>query len=273
VKNISLGADPEIFLADESTGTIVPVCGWLGGTKEKHHALRGCEVHEDGCAAELTFPPVMNDPGMMVSHGQQYMSRVVEYATKKKGRYLVMWTNPVAKFTQAELNAIGPLANTFGCSPEFAAYDQGQAVPIVNAEALREGEHAYRFAGGHIHIGYREACPELPPYVAAMLCDATIGLSLVAHGEKQGKRRQLYGQPGRFRPTPYGLEYRVPSNTWLYNGSAGDAVVRGLNVLCNWMREPIDTIRSRWNSLNWPEIQQLIQTENHAQAGQLLKEI
>ncbi|MDP6584704.1 MAG: hypothetical protein QF535_08590, partial [Anaerolineales bacterium] len=66
----SIGADPEVFLADTRTGGVFPVCGLIAGTKEKPLALpdrkkyqgsqTGYFMQEDNVMAEFNIPPVTN---------------------------------------------------------------------------------------------------------------------------------------------------------------------------------------------------------------------
>jgi hypothetical protein len=51
------------------------------------------------------------------------------------------------------------------------------------------------------------------------LLDAFVGIPLDCFEKSRGfvERRKMYGQYGSFRSKPYGLEYRTPSNDWLWN--------------------------------------------------------
>lgn len=74
-----------------------------------------------------------------------------------------------------------------------------------------------RTAGGHIHIGCDQLKTEIEICAVARLLDLFVGIPsiLFDHSEESKKRRRIYGQPGRFRVKPYGLEYRTLSNWWL----------------------------------------------------------
>src|SRR5690606_24428610 len=118
-------------------------------------------------------------------------------------------------------------ALTFGCQPDYNAYTmQTNLRPNTSDETLRS-------AGGHIHIGYKDA-PEYDPeyYIPdeeraniVRALDLFIGVPSILL-EPDNKRKELYGKAGAFRPKPYGLEYRTISNyymedkkliEWVYN--------------------------------------------------------
>jgi hypothetical protein len=108
-----------------------------------------------------------------------------------------------------------PLSHIFGCEPDFNAWTNKENLPpIVPKPGMRS-------AGGHIHV--ETALPKLE-VIKAM--DVTIGLASIFM-DKGKDRRKFYGKPGAFRPKIYGVEYRVPSNFWIFK----DAYVASM-----WLR-------------------------------------
>jgi len=102
-----------------------------------------------------------------------------------------------------------------GCAPDYNAYT-GDAIPRPEAKT------PCRTAAGHVTVGWtRDVDPHHPAHfeackVLTKQLDVHLGIpSLLWDGEK--KRRDLYGKLGCFRPTSYGMEYRVLSNAWLKN--------------------------------------------------------
>jgi hypothetical protein len=268
MRQLTYGCDPEFFLAGPNNQPL-PVCGWLGGSKETHIPLFDCEVHEDGCAAELTFTRPDTDFNTMISRAQVGVSTVIDFVQTERGKNLRLYSSPYALFPHKVLDELGPIATTFGCSPEYDSYRHGISCDPVNSSMFATKEGYYRFAGGHIHLGYKELHPDVPEYVVAMLCDATIGLSLVAMGERQGERRKMYGSPGRFRPTAYGVEYRVPSNMWLYNGDVSAGLSTGCSRLQEILQSSEPAIRAKWNSIDWIAVRKALASESSVVASQL----
>jgi hypothetical protein len=105
-------------------------------------------------------------------------------------------------FPSKELQHPGALI--FGCEPDFNAWTgQTNPQPIIPKPGLRS-------AGGHIHM---ETFQDKRAIIQA--CDLTVGLATLFL-EKTNLRRQIYGKAGAFRPKNYGVEYRVPSNFWIF---------------------------------------------------------
>lgn len=268
--SITYGADPELFLADAKGKPVVAV-GKVGGTKDKPRMVGQYGLQEDNVMAEYTIPPSAR-AGHMLEYARQGASVVLD-AVHAAGHPLNLYTRPTALFSLAALEAAGPQALQFGCSPDFDAYQMGAAHERVNPNVLLAGvvkgvDSAWRFAGGHIHLGYKDTY-EVPEYVATMFADLTIGLALVIGGESQGERRKLYGVAGRFRPTSYGIEYRTPSNQWLYDGNTQDAVHFGCEAFARVMGADTVTQQRLYNEVPWNDLRTIIGTENRLDAENL----
>lgn len=275
----SLGADPEFFLEarEKATGEWQPqiVCGLLGGTKDTPLPLgigKGFAVQEDNVMAEYNVPPS--------SRGDDLRRDVQRglHAVLAKVRGMRASPKHAIDFPVEEL-LLHPGAMMFGCSPDFDAYNNGAAAPPINPETLvyTTGGKQYgrRFAGGHVHLGY-ERHNEIPGWVAARLCDAFLGLRSVLDGDRQlGGRRELYGQPGRFRPTPYGIEYRTLSNYWVVGSEdqtdrvcyCAERVAYMLDVA------PVEMIRDFIGSVPWGDVRNAIADEDMGMCEALLVHI
>jgi hypothetical protein len=186
-----------------------------------------------------------------------------------KTRPVTLYGACAYEFTREALTAAGPQAMQFGCSPDFDAYNMGARHTRVDPAALGTERGAWRFAGGHIHVGYKDVC-DIPEYAAALFCDVTLGLALVVAGEQQGRRRDLYGMAGRFRPTPYGVEYRTPSNQWLYMNDLRDYASSASGVLSSVFHADSATQLRLFNEVPWKDVATIINTENRAEARQML---
>lgn len=276
---VTLGADPEVFIQDLTTGEIVPVCGWLGGTKRKPVSMDATgryKVQEDGIAAEYNISPCADALvfAKAISAAQTMLSTRIMATNPNYGivyaPYVVMRRSELSKYHEAYV---------FGCSPEFDAYSEGAPAPRVIPEQLVLPQDAnvsdcreYRFAGGHIHIGMSVrgvyALP-IPKYVLAAMCDASIGLSYLIN-DQQGARRAMYGQAGRFRPTKYGIEYRVLSNFWTATPdmtySVAYSLFSTLRLLANTDQRAIQTM---FDAIPWGAVREAINTEDGSTAREI----
>jgi hypothetical protein len=227
----TIGADPELFVRDINTGGVVPICGMIGGTKSEPIPMEdrpsGYAVQEDNVMLEFNIP---------ASSSSRHFMQSIRLGLESIANLIRIRNLPIELdyanarlFSQEQLQH--PQAAEFGCSPDFNGYQMGK--PFRPIEAARLG--GWRFAGGHVHLGYEGT--EVPHHVVAQFCDLFLGLPSVAL-DKQGERRRRYGQPGRFRPTEYGIEYRTLSNFWIFEPSlARDIGARALQV-CGLIENP-----------------------------------
>lgn len=271
--SVTLGADPEFFLADVRTGGVIPACGLFGGEKGNAIPIPGLDVkgfgyQEDNVMLEFNIPPTTS-PSIFAKHISSAMTRLRKFIQDKDAS-LVIDKESARLFRMDQLQH--PKAREFGCSPDFNAYAQGAPFEPVNPAVLMEGEDAaWRFAGGHIHIGYDRK--DVPDFVVAAFADVFIGLNLVPL-DFQGYRRTYYGTPGRYRPTPYGIEYRTPSNFWLFNNHGLGAVAGGARRLGRWIeRAPLGVIQKAYISIPWGDVAEAIRTESEEHALEITEEV
>lgn len=262
----SLGSDPEVFLCHPQTSDFVPVCGRLGGTKEKPIAMTGLgtgyAVQEDNVMLEFNIPACDN--------ARIFTERIgvaLAYVWDLARTRLEANIAPVcsAVFPTRDLLSKGAL--TFGCSPDFNAYQMGAPHPRVDPKELRTEGGEWRFAGGHVHLGFGK--DDVPPFVAAQFADLFLGLPSVRH-DKQGKRRELYGKAGRYRPTKYGIEYRTLSNFWLFDPGLLESVAHGAERLVAYLtNNSSKTLQKHHAEIPWPDVQTAIETENEVLAADI----
>lgn len=263
--SITIGTDPEFFVRDLETQEIVMGCGRIGGTKAEPLPIPGMPagfgIQEDNVMCELTVPASHNASGFVDN-----VSAVLDGATKylsERGLELVAGV-PEWEFEQAVLDSNSG-ASMVGCSPDFDAYSQGEQRGAITAAGLG----TRRYCGGHIHIGVEPNCPQ---FVAVMFADLFIGLPLVKMGEMQGYRRGMYGTPGVYRPTPYGFEYRTPSNYWTGSRARAAKVAAMVENLGRFLQEPASGIRKAMMAVNWNRVRQAILEEDQAEAMNILRE-
>jgi len=258
---LTIGADPEFFIASAKTLKPVAIIDKLGGTKDnpfrKDTWPTGYAVQEDNVMAEYNIPPCFDSYSFAeaIIYGQRLVMETV-------GRSYRRFEGCCVKFDHATLQH--PQALRFGCSPDNDGYNMGRPHELIRAEALNEPDGGWRFAGGHIHMGYNEDIPWCPPFVMAAMADAFVSLPLIANGyDLQGPRRKFYGLPGRFRQTPYGIEYRTLGNGWTGHETSAERAGRyTMNLLQTLQSAGEPSLRVWYHEFPWPAIRNAIMTEN-----------
>ena len=196
---VRIGSDPETFLRD-AAGKYISSVGLIGGSKDEPMPIgNGCSVQEDNVTVEFNTPPT-NDPQEFVNAINYNLDWI---STRAAELGLSVVFDPSAVFDKEQLNT--EAAQTFGCDPDFNAWDFGAANPRP-----RSRNKALRSAGGHIHI----EAPELDKLELTKAMDLFVGVPMLAF-DTDSRRRELYGKAGAFRPKSYGIEYRTASNAWL----------------------------------------------------------
>jgi hypothetical protein len=193
-----LGADPELFLRNEA-GKFISSVGLIGGTKDFPQPIGyGCAIQEDNVAVEFNTPPCATVEDFIKSI--TYNKEVIAERVAKLGLQLCI--TPSAVFDDDQLQTEG--AKTFGCDPDFNAWEGGHQNPRPSAE-----NQNLRSAGGHIHIE-----SDLDPLELVKAMDLFVGCPMIEFDTDED-RRKLYGKAGAFRKKPYGVEYRTASNAWI----------------------------------------------------------
>jgi hypothetical protein len=209
LENITIGADPELFLINKKTGEVVSSIGIIPG--EKGNPYRSEDMPEgygleiDNILAEFNIPPVDNLDDFV--NAIDYMKKYIQKFIKAKDSNLDILTKASMIVPEDQLQS--PEAKLFGCSVDYNAYTQ-EPNPKPKGERTN-----LRSAGFHIHIGYANNNVESSLALIKYL-DMYLGVPSVLM-DADVKRRNLYGKAGCFRLTPYGLEYRVLSSYFLSN--------------------------------------------------------
>lgn len=223
-----IGCDPEIFLRKK--GEAVSAHGVIKGTKAEPFPVEKGAYQVDGMAVEFNTEPVtLVGPGLPYGNHNAFEDNVtavmnqLKAAVKEHDDNLVFNIEPVQEFSEDVFKNSPKEAVELGCIPDFNAYTLEEN-PRPDGDAVN-----FRTGSGHIHIGWtadvpvehpdhREICAGFIKYM-----DATVGLYMtIIDGEQ--RRRELYGKAGAFRPKPYGVEYRTPSNAWLTNKNRRQAI-------------------------------------------------
>lgn len=207
LENITIGADPELFLINSKTGEVVSSIGIIPG--EKGNAYRSKDMPEgygleiDNILAEFNIPPVRDKEGFI--DAITYMKNYIKKYIKAKNPDLDILCKASMMVNEDQLQS--PEAKLFGCSVDYNAYTE-------KPNPKPQGERTnLRSAGFHIHIGY-DNCNVDDSLLLIKYLDMYLGVPSVLK-DSDTKRRSLYGKAGCFRLTPYGLEYRVLSSHFL----------------------------------------------------------
>jgi hypothetical protein len=79
---------------------------------------------------------------------------------------------------------------------------------------------------------------DIPAAVRRM--DLALAVPAVFMDQEGLLRKQLYGKPGAFRVKPYGFEYRVLSNFWIFNDKHIEWVWKATEKALSLMNTPIE---------------------------------
>lgn len=267
---ITIGADPEVFLSDTRTGLVRSAVGLVGGTKEKPLPVpdlgKGYAVQEDNVMLEYNIPPQNNAEGYGASI--RGMLSWCEQHVKRTHPTLGLDLACERLFPHDQLD--GPQAHQFGCAPDFDGYGEGRPHPSVDPKVLDEETGSWRFAGGHVHVGFsgQHKC-SAPPFVQAVMADLFLGLPSVG-SDPQDRRRKLYGSPGRFRPTEYGFEYRVLSNFWIFSDESAEDMGRRAINLGLFLSSSESRLLNAFQEIPWLSVKEAILKNDEVKAADLL---
>ena len=230
MRELLVGNDPEFFLVD-GNGKFIPAFDTVGGTKAVPRVLpSGNTVQEDGCAVEIGCIPAASKKEY-IANIKTAMAEVTELL---KPLGLSVSTASEATFDDKLMN--DARAWEIGCDPDVNAYTRRK-------NTHEEYKNTTRFAGGHVHIGH----PYLldPRNALRMVHSLDFMLAYpLAIRDPYKTRNTLYGGIGKFRYKPYGIEYRSPSNLWLFDeglqGRVYDTVYSCLEGLINGYKRYAD---------------------------------
>lgn len=198
----TLGCDPEVFLFNMFSNEYTSSVGLIGGSKNYPMPINGegDAVQEDNVTVEFNTPPCTTKEQFI-----EHINKNKEWIRAKAAELqLEMKISASAVFTDQQLAT--PEAQTFGCEPDFNAWNGGQMNPRPEADNPN-----LRSCGGHIHIGLEK---DDDPLMVIKAMDLFVGCMMLEF-DTDSDRRKLYGKAGAFRPKSYGVEYRTASNAWI----------------------------------------------------------
>lgn len=248
--NVTIGSDPEIFIAN-SKKELVSAEGLIGRGKDNPLPFTdGFFIQEDNVMLEFNTPPTNSKKDFTDNHLFILSAIENEYLTPNNLQFNYQSSG---NFKPEEL--LTEQALQFGCEPDYSIY------PKIQKNKAPKGEDTtLRTCGGHLHYGYSfNSRAEFKNKIKML--DFFVGLPLMVL-DKDSERTKLYGKAGCFREKPYGLEYRTPSNIWLRKASYMDYV----------FDQSQEAFKSKMSisHYTWERITQAINTSNVELATELL---
>lgn len=208
-KGFKVGADPELFIFKD--GRPIPAeC--IPGDKQEPYIVPGGAIQRDGMAAEFNIDPVTTFEDFVKN-----FDLVIDALKSHLPKGCTLEAFPAVTFDPEVFDPAPDELKTLGCSPDYNAWT-GQLNPPPNPE-----NPYLRCAGGHLHIGWQDDgefddqhvlnCRDLTKQL-----DYYLGLWSLQN-DPDTHRRKLYGKAGACRLKPYGVEYRVLSNFWVFDNN------------------------------------------------------
>jgi len=197
----TIGCDPEFFLkkGDKYVNGLPYFYGMKG---DPQPIGNGAGAMIDNAAVEFCTPPFDKE-----AKWTKGIKRALQSMQKLLPDDVELVIAPAVEFEQSELE--NPICKEFGCSPDYNAWKGGKK----NKKPKDAAKKPLRSAGGHIHVGHESLAKNDDKITFIKLMDAIHGVVSTIFDDNQ-ERRKLYGAPGCFRPTKYGVEYRTLSNFW-----------------------------------------------------------
>ncbi len=216
---LTIGSDPELVIVDKK-GHPVSALRVLKTTKDKPIELGdGIRIYADNVLAEAAFTPVTLDK--IVERIHQVLRRM----KMALGDYSIL-PQAAITFPKKELDVelkdedgeIYASAWEIGCNANFGAYRP--LADLINPKLnFTDGIRTGSF---HIHVGNADwengkddrLMTMASKIEAIKLMDLYVGASSIVWDNDASApvRRKYYGKAGEFRPTKYGIEYRVLGN-------------------------------------------------------------
>lgn len=195
----TIGSDPELMLKN-SKGKIVSSLPVLKCDKDAPIKLEnGIRFYADNILAEAAFPPQTTKEGFVGIFRETFGAM-----RKHLGNEFAI--EPIASHVYDDSELEDPKAWEIGCTPNYNGYTEAMNEVVNFTSGLRTGS-------AHIHLGNEKLCDFNTRHQTIRLLDAIVGCSSVIFDKDPSSRarRKYYGTAGEFRPTPYGLEWRVLS--------------------------------------------------------------
>lgn len=241
VKNITIGADPELFIINSKTGKVVSSIGLIPGVKGEPYVSEdmpnGFGLETDNILAEFNIPPVKDCVSFInnILYMQEYIRNFVKGINPDLD--IKCSASEIVDADQLKSNE----AQEFGCNPDFNVYTESEnQKPNVPSDGTRS-------AGFHCHWGYDNPNTAQSLNIVK-LCDAFIGVPSVVL-DTDTRRRKIYGKAGSFRLTDYGCEYRCLSSYMQSTPELLEKVWKGIERIKAELSYPTVNLKKYQNSI------------------------
>lgn len=197
----TFGSDPELMLYDREQGRVVSSIPVL--KRDKYDPIvqpDGSKVYFDNTMVEFAMPPSNSKKEILAKFTSMFT-----HAKKVLGDKYGLVAQSSHVFDDDQLT--DPRALEAGCDPNYNAHESKQNEAPQFKGGLRSGSF-------HIHVGAKNLRNFTAREDAIKILDVFLGASSIIFDkdETAPARRALYGKSGEFRPTEYGIEYRVLGN-------------------------------------------------------------
>ena len=122
--NVTIGADPELFLINSKTGDVVSSIGIIPGEKGEPYRSddmpEGYGLEIDNILSEFNIPPVRNKEDFI--EAMDYMKKYIKKFIKAKNPELDILCKASMMVNEDQLQS--PEAKLFGCSVDYNAYTE-----------------------------------------------------------------------------------------------------------------------------------------------------
>lgn len=211
---ISIGADPEVFLLDKQNNWTTAF-NKIKGTKYDPYPVEEGAIQVDGTAAEFNIDPCYSS--------KEFCSRIDKVLNLLKQHSDCEIDENVTRHWGILLENMTDVERQLGCEPDFNAY-------TLKHNTKPDVDTPFRTAGGHVHVGYTRNIPIDEGFIQfnaeiVKVLDERLGVASLLW-DNDSKRRELYGKAGSFRPKHFGVEYRPLSNSWIFKNHTKDFVFK-----------------------------------------------
>lgn len=231
-KAFTIGSDPEVFIFDTKEKRFVSAHDIVPGTKKKPYPLKHCSIQADGTAVEFNTIPVawrpsVDSTNVLITRFSQAVKDAFNECNdlvKSVNSNFELKAVSAVLYPEDYFKSLPNSAKELGCDPDFEA----RSGKINLVPDLTKTEYkTLRTGGGHIHIGWTDFVKNIDVEDEAHINDCRVMSNVLMknynefssfynRGIKEDKlRTKLYGSGSVFRPKPFGVEFRTPSNSWL----------------------------------------------------------